>query len=329
MVVLTVLFLTLHILAMNVASVGPLVAMWLHATGRAGNTSSWEIGRSLARISLGCLLIGYVFGSLQLALSWAGFWVGTWHAVARVESRELGFIVVELAFSVACLMLYVAMWDRWRLRPWLHRTFAVLSSMNLLYHFPPLMSALGELAVRPDLANESTLTHAALRSIITRPEVLSLSVHFVVASSAVTGVLVMWLAGRRFSSERASDSDDLASSPQSSLIIAGAWLAFVASVLQLGIGAWVLVALPPRARNGLVGDDPLATTLFVASLFGAFGILHVLFGVVQGNVSRAAIRRSVLLMLAVVLLMTATLARSRHITESTMLTMVNERESLS
>jgi hypothetical protein len=308
MAMLNVLLLALHLLMVNVASAGPLVCLWLHGRGRRGDAIAWQVGRRLAKLSLAALAIGFLLGLVQLGLGWAEGPRDYWNVIERVPLRDVIYVFVEVTFSAVCLAIYWGAWNRWRDRPWLHGLFAVLAAANLLYHFPPLMTALGELAVRPELALEPVLTRRVVRGLIGRPEIVALVVHFMLASAAVTGVLVMHLVQRH---------DVMGDQPKeieaNKLVAIGAWIALVASFFQLAAGTWVLVELPTAARNGLIGGDWLGTSLFAASLVVALGILHTLATIALGNTTRAAIRRSTLLMLTIVLLMTATLARSRQL----------------
>lgn len=304
MPLLRVILLTCHLLTANVASIGPLVAVWLHLRGRKGDDLAWWAGRRLALFALVSLIAAYGFGFIQLGISWLGFYEGNWEAMSRISKQELGFIVAELVFSLACLAIYFGTWDRWRNRSWLHGTFALLGAANLLYHFPPLMAALGALSARPELSDSLELTHDALREVILRPEVLSLSLHFLLASIAVVGVAVMHIAAARLPENEAAAS---------ALIVRGAWMGLLASLLQFAVGMWVLIALPARSRDGLIGHDPLGTILFVGSILGAIALLHNLAGIALGRVERSQIRRSIWLLVAVVILMTGALVRSREL----------------
>ena len=77
----------------------------------------------------------------------------------------------------------------------LHGSLALLAATNLLYHFPPLltimtMSAGGEI----ELAGE--VDAATFRQLFSTPNVLAHTLHFWLASVAVSGVVVFWLARR-------------------------------------------------------------------------------------------------------------------------------------
>lgn len=299
MALVNVILLALHLLAVNVASAGPLMCVWLRSRGRRGGGEAADaIGRRLAAWSLGGLILGIVFGTILLVIAWADENQSYWNALRRFEPQTFVFALVELAFTGACLITYLVLWNRWRGRPWLHGLLAVLATTNLTYHFPPLMIVLGQLSARPDLTDATTITRSVYRHLMVQPDVLANLLHFALASVAVTGVFVMHLALK--ADERRVTSG-------------GAWFALVASLAQLAVGMWVLMQLPLTARNGLVGDDWLASGLFILSIGVALGLMHALSAVALGETGHAAVWRSTALMLAVVLLMTGALARSRRI----------------
>jgi hypothetical protein len=298
MALVHVILLASHLLAMNVASAGPLVCVWLRSRGRRGGEAADGVGRRLAAWSLWGLIAGIVIGAILTGIAWADTNQSYWNALRRFEPQTFVFALAELAFTAACLAAYLALWNHWRGRPWLHGLLAVLAATNLLYHFPPLMIVLGQLSARPELTDAAIITRSVYRHLMVRPEVLANVLHFALASVAVTGLFVMHLA------LKANDGE---------LISGGAWVALVASLAQLGVGMWVLMQLPLTARNSLVGDDWLASGLFVWSIAAALGLMHALSAVAMGETSHATVWRSTLLMLAVIVLMAGTLARSRRI----------------
>ena len=46
MAVIATILLTIHLLAMNVASAGPLVCLWLQVRGRRGDEAAWQAGQT-------------------------------------------------------------------------------------------------------------------------------------------------------------------------------------------------------------------------------------------------------------------------------------------
>jgi hypothetical protein len=306
MILITAILLAVHLLAFNVASAGPLLCIWLHGRGKR-DAAAWQVGQNLARLSLASFFAGVISGAALLAFAWLGADRPYWAAVARLPTRELAFAMAELAFSGLLMWLYVSMWDRWQARPWLAGLVAFVAATNLLYHFPPLLIALGELADRPSLAAEPLLARSALRPMMLRPEVLAQVAHFVIASFSVAGVAVMVAARWR---DRRDESSELA---VARLVALGASIALAATLIQLGVGPWVLLELPDQARRGLMGGDITATCLFVASLLAILGLLHVLAGAALGDTSGRAVRRAALIMLLTVTLMTAAQLRGRQL----------------
>jgi hypothetical protein len=262
------------------------------------------------------LVIGMATGAAMFAVAWGGADRAYLDAVARFPAGALLHAGGELLFSLGCLVVYAGTWNRWRARPWLHGLWAVIAATNLLYHFPPLMVVLGTLAVRPELVPDLLITRDLFRPLMVRPEILSQSIHFNVASVAVTGLALILLAARQrrraLPKTDAASQHELATESAGRLIRVGAAIALVASVAQLFIGMWVLMELPIRVRNGMLGDDWLATGLFFLAIVGTFGMLHGLAMIALGDTSTAAVRRCVVLLVGVVLLMTGVLRTSRE-----------------
>jgi len=304
--VLSVVLLAVHLLAMNVPSAAPLVCVWLHGRGRCGDHAADAVGRQLAEVSLWSLLIGTLLGAILIALLWAADDRGYWNALERFPARAYGFALGELAFTAACLILYVAMWDRWRGRPRLLAFVALLATTNLLYHFPPLMVVIGNLASRPELVQADVVTRPVFRDLLVRPDLLAQVLHFIIASVAVAGIALMLFARRYQTMSQPGE-------PVDRLIAAGARVALVATLTQLAVGVWVLIQLPGVGRTALLGDDWLAGTMFFLSVLATFGVLHALAAVALGDTRGVAVRRAAVLMLTVVVLMTGTLTRARTI----------------
>jgi hypothetical protein len=220
--------------------------------------------------------------------------------IGRFPASAIVNFAGEIVFSLACLSIYAAMWNRWRDRPWLHSLLAVLAATNLLYHFPSLMTVISELAERPEISSEAVISRPVLRALMMRPEVLSQSLHFVCASLAVAAVLTMAMAWRMHRGSRLDSEAQL-------LVAAGARIALVASLVQILVGMWLLYALPPNLRGILMGDFWPATALFLAAILATLGMLHSLATTALGEVSDRNVRRCFVLMLGVVLLMTSAL----------------------
>jgi hypothetical protein len=299
MAAIQTILLTIHLLAMNVASAGPLVCIWLRRRGGRGDVEAWNSGKELARWTVAGLLAGAATGVALGAVAWFDPRQEFAETVHRFPTSDIVFFVGEVLFALVCLSVYARTWERWQNRPWLHPLFAILAATNLLYHFPPLMIVIGELAVRPETVVEPVITRAAYRPLMLRPDVLSQSLHIVLASLAAAGIALIAIARRQ-----------IGGSPGNirRLMIAGAWIALTASLLQLADGVWVLFELPPDARGVLIGDAWPATGLFVAAIIITLGLLHALGALAFGDTRDATVRRCELMFVGVVLLM-ATMLR--------------------
>ena len=76
-----------------------------------------------------------------------------------------------------------------------------------------------------------------------------------------------------------------------------------------------MLKLPVAGRQGVMGRDMLATLLFLLSLVGALGLMHLTAAVAFGNGQRKQIVRAMILMTVVVVLMTGVTRRVRHLGE--------------
>lgn len=289
---------------MNLACAGPLVCMWL---GRNGATQGDEIvatrdrvGRKLAWWSVIGFVVGMILGTVQLSLGASPGWMQALH---RLPARGLWFAGAELAFSLVCLLAYAGCWHQLRSHRWWHALLAMLSSSNLLYHFPPLMTVLAKLMNNPNWAKAEVLDRAALLPLMMRAEVVALSVHFALASIAVAGIVVLWQLSR--------DIDEGDEGVASSLGRKSAWLTLVVTGLQVPVGVWLLVSLPTKSQAALMGGSALASLAFIGALLLTFLLLQKLLAVAIGKPERRELRQPAWLLVALVVLMTATLQGSR------------------
>jgi hypothetical protein len=295
----TTLLLSMHLVAVNIAAAAPLVCVWLG--GRRDDLSA-RIGRNLAWIALYSLLAGALLGFALGGPYRFEEPPNYWNMLGRFPVRAYVVVLLELIFSLICLFVYALTWERLKRHRFVHALFACLATTNLLYHFPPLMSAMSLLADRPELILEETITRPLLRPVLMTPAVISLSVHFALASLAVAGVALMVL-GLRFGK------------PGKRFIAFGGRIALVPTLLQLVVGVWVVMEVPAGVRNGIMGNDPLSALMFGVSLFGVFGVMLTLAGISLGQCDAMAVYRTSLLMGIVILLMVGTLVRGRHLTQ--------------
>ena len=225
-------------------------------------------------------------------------------ALARFPADAYWFAGAEILFSAACLFGCVKLRERPRWT-WL---LVFLSSTNLLYHFPPLMAVLGELAADPHWAADEVINRRALLRLWTRPEVLSLWLHFVLASVAVGCVAA--IAYRRWKCGDAESEEEAAIDRLISRRLA-MW-AFVATVLQIPVGIWLLLASDEAAQQSMMGDNWIATASLAGGVWVALGVMQSLAAIAWGDMERRQLGRACVLLVVTVVLMSATLKTSRQ-----------------
>jgi len=299
-----VLVLTVHLVAANVAAAGPLVCLALDwREVRYGDALAGDVGRFLLRMSLLGLTVAIGLGGSALLVVWLSDWQRFYEAAARVPASRYWWALPELALYVVCVAAYLRLWKagvpRTARQIWLRRILGLLAATNLAYHFPLLFIAIGVYSTRAlsELVN--------FRAALVDPEIFSQFVHHLLASVAVTGVAMMvyalWL-------ERARRPEvDVQRTA-----IWGGRVALIPTLMQWLAGLYVLLELPARAREGLLGGDTLGTCLFGAALLGVIVLMHRLASVAFGETERRNLIGSIALMLLVVLTMVGARHRARQ-----------------
>jgi hypothetical protein len=245
-------------------------------------------------LSLLALIVGGLLGGWAVMASGEGLRA----AIHRFPASAYWFGLSELIFSAICIAgLARGVERRWPF--WASVLLALASASNLLYHFPPWMAVIGELAVDPDWAKGQLLDHRALLALYKQPEIAATWLHFVLASFAAAAVAALWISGQ---------SDD-----ESSTRGLGLW-ALVATACQLPAGVWMVISRNVAVRDALLGGQWVPTILFAAGVLAALALLQMLLAVVLGEGEWAA-RRAAFLLVIVTLLMTATLRHSRGATQ--------------
>lgn len=294
--------LSVHLLAMNLASAGPLVGIWLRGKANPGELRH-ETGRALAWLSIGALLLGIFLGTVQWFFARSS---GLGDAIARLPERALWFAALELGFSLLCLLGCAWCWSAQNNRRWLHAVFALLSSTNLLYHFPPLMSVLSRVATDATWARVEVLDRAALLPLMQRAEVVALTVHFALASIAVSAVVVLW----RLSKVNADKFDW--GNEVTPISRGAAWIALGATLTQVPVGVWLTVSLPKSELSAMMGSQMVASLSFFGALLLTFVLMQRLLTIAIGEVTPQALLRVAWVLALLVLLMTATLRGTRE-----------------
>ena len=236
-----VVLLALHLLCMNVSSAGPLLCIWLHWRGtRNDDAGSVRMAREMAFWSVLSLVVGSLLG---VAVGYLSMVSGDRRLVEILPlfRDKIGWGVLELLCSSVWMLGY---WVWLKFLPpkrtvatWLHRSLAVLSATNLLYHFPPLLTVMAQTS-RGRYQIDEPVTAAAFRRLIYTPEVLAHTSHFLLASIAVSGVFLWWLA-RRLDEPKP-------------MYVQGARVALLATVLQIPAGIWLLTVIPAAAQSRLL-----------------------------------------------------------------------------
>jgi hypothetical protein len=297
--------LALHLMCVNVAAAGPLVCVWLDWRA-ASDDLARRAGRFLAISSIALLLVG---GGLGIAI--AGLlWNDAYHDLMHAFSYKIVWGAWELLFSVVLMAVYAvvvaiapARRIGWRL---LRASIAVLAATNLLYHFPTLFIAISEVGAGY-LDGPPRIDAAAFRQMMAESSVLARSVHFWLASIAVTGItLVAYARWLQRSEDEMTNGGRLATW--------GARIALVPTLLQILVGVWLLSVLPASMQQRMLGEDLMAASLLGLSIIAALWLMHQLSAVAMGDTKPKSLNIAILLMCSVVLLMT--MASRRALAES-------------
>jgi hypothetical protein len=296
---LFILLLSAHLLLANVATGGPLACLWLEWKARGNRDRlAGQAVDYLARWSLAALLMTAFVGLLLGAIRWNDAYRALWmERLAHKASWAIG----EYGVSLAVIAGY---WSWRKIQPSAGtavaaaRMFLLLfTATNLLYHFPPLFLVASRLS-DAGAASGPPVTPALFRQEMAGGEVASLAVHFTIASLAVTGVMLLGLA-LRVKRRGGSDED------YEQLARWGGWIGLVPSLLQLPAGLWVLSTVPATMQSRLMGSDVAATGCFLLGLLGALWLMRELATIALGERERSQLIRTMGLLVAVVVLMTA------------------------
>ncbi|MEO8496049.1 MAG: hypothetical protein ABI614_13340 [Planctomycetota bacterium] len=282
---------------MNIASAGPLVCVWLDWRSGGGNEEARRAAKFLAYKSLAMLIVGGVFGVLVAAF----FWNDAYHDLMHKFMYKIKWGAWELLFSLVLMTGYAVLVARGAPRYLFSKlgraSIAILAATNLLYHFPVLFIVISEVA-GGYLDVPEPVDAAIFRSLMTEPSVLARSVHFWVASFAVTGVALIgygeWLLRK--------DQQETGSR----IAVWGARIALVPTLLQILVGVWVLTVLPPLMQQRLMGRDLWAASAFGVSIIGALWLMHQLSAIAFGDTRPRSLKLAIHLMFAVVIFMTYT-----------------------
>ena len=307
-----IILVAVHLLAVNLAGGGPLVAMWLEwQAKRSANFASWiAAARTLAIWSLLAAIVGVSLGLIALAMllyvppsGSAGAFAS---AIQQVTTDRWWFTGGEIAFYLLCVLSYVILLRDPNRRIIPRRVLAIAAATNLLYHFPALFTILAVVPTRPEFIGVP-LDRTVFHKLLIDPEVLSRVVHVWMASFAVTGVATSWIAWQ----QRESNTESQPSDEVRAQSAGGGKLALVATLVQVPVGVWVLLSLPENQQARLLGGDWIATGVFGFAIFTSLGLMHHLAMLALRDLSARRVALSAGMISAVVLLMTTALQLAR------------------
>ena len=308
---LTPFIFTIHLMMVNFSAVGPLVCIWIEYRARKRNDLEIdEVGRQMAWLSINFLTYGAMFG---MVLGWLVWLSGDqWFfdiLLQQIPRERLVFAIGEVLFYYICMGSYCWWWYRGRREAtWqrvVHRLLAILAATNLLYHFPPLFACISYIAAHYDEWQGRVVTPEVYRELMLKGEIMARTAHHWLASISIVGVMLM-AKSLGFSQQEDKNHNGRW------LATRGAWLALVSSILQFIVGTWFILQMTSETRKLIMGHDILGTILMLLSMVGVFALLHRLAAVALGDYQQKDVVRSIMLMMLVILLMTATLQRSRH-----------------
>ena len=298
--ILKSLLLAVHLLALGLAAAGPLFCMLL-ARGSHSECATDRVGRHLAWLNVGGFLVGMFLGGLTLLLPPDQ---GYWDVLNKIPAKDYWFAAAELLFSLLCLIGYAATWNVLRdYRLW-HALIALLTVTNLLYHFPPLMIVIGQLADGSALLPGDALDRAALTGLMFRTQVVAPWIHFVLATLTIAGGTALLLLAH----QQKDKSDVVAVRPIR--LVAGATL--VVALLQLPIGLWLVTTISQASRAAIMGNSAIASLTFLAAMCIAFLLLGRLFKIALGEFETEDLRKAALWIVLVVLAMAVSMRTSRY-----------------
>jgi len=300
----------LHLVCVNVATAGPLICIWLHWREAGGDSLAGRAGRYLAACSVLLLMVGSMVGIAVVA----GLWTPVYrYALIERLSSKLFFGVWELIFSLVLLLIFVV-W--WKIAPkcalwlrWVRSLLALLAGTNLMYHFPFLFIIAGQLATEGILKGNE-VNAADFRILMLNQEVLSRTFHFLIASVAMSGVMLIGYALRI--SRAGADSEDI-----KRVAIWGGRIALGSTLLQIPVGMWVMFSLPSDIQKQFMGGDMVTSGIFLLSVAAAFALMHYLASVAMGKTERKRLMKAIICMVLVIILMSVALRRSTSIAKPT------------
>lgn len=302
---LAVAMLAAHLLAMNLATAGPLIAAWLAWSRPANDSTRRELARRMVRDSMIALIVGVLLGVALAFIVWPEHGPMLRAAFDLLPLRRYWFGGVEILFSLACLL-----WQQRMSRAvepsvespdgrrWWRGVLPLAAGTNLAYHFPPLFAMLGVYSTRPASWQRPLSFVEALAD----AEVAGHWIHFLLAAATTGGLWLAWLAIR-------------AEAPQGDRqrwTLRGGRVALAGTVLQLASGLQLLSVIPEPSRAALLGGKVLASLALAAAIVASVSLLHRLAGIALAESTPREIIWALATLAAIVTAMVAGLQSSRR-----------------
>jgi hypothetical protein len=261
---LLVLVFASHLICMNLAAGGPLIASSVELLGQRSSAQAAKLAGSLVAYATIGLIAGALLGGCMLLFFWSPSYQDVF--LRRLGSRP-AFSLVQVLFSLA---LHAILW-RWTVLPssssgagrgW-RALLAVISSTNLLYHFPTLFAIVSEIATTSTPQSE-VIGRKQFYAFLSSGPILSHAAHFFLAAIATTGVV-----GALLTREEPA--------PSAFRRICTSF-ALVSTLLQIPIGIMVYMTLPAAAQRALIGDNLPLSIAFLSSLAAVLWLVQSLVG---------------------------------------------------
>ena len=298
--IIAVILLAVHLLSIQLASAGPVMAIFLEWRSRRALESAaglYQAAERMAKHSLWAFVLGIVAG---IGLGWLAVASGhrDYSIILRRFHSRLWWGIWEMVFSGAVLSVYLWVFPRFqslgRSSRWIvivHRGLAIITVTNLLYHFPPLLSVIVDQMGVVDSVEK--VNSAEFRSLIFAPEIVAKTIHFSFASLAVAGAWAMISTKKR-------DAGN---------VRIGAWVATVALVAQMLTGGWLVMQASPLDRSRLMGADVITSAFLMASIVCSMLALNQTASVAMGDTRTKQVIMATATIVLVILLMVVVSAR--------------------
>lgn len=304
MIFLRIVTLSIHLILMNLAAAGPLLAVWLDIRAtRRESTELASLGQRIGWLSLAAFALGIFVGLIQGLLIWLEGNTAYFDALSSLWSSKVTYAFWEIGFSILCTGGYLIWWKRSSRKSFwqrgLSRLLPILAATNLLYHFPTLFTILGLIA-RGEVSVESPVDSSEFRQLLLHGEVIWFTLHFWLASFAVTGIFTGILCLTKLPEDQRESAAGAAFT-----------IALIVTLLQIPVGFVLTTTLNSTQQSRLMGGDIWCTALFMISLGLGLWLMQLLAGLAFFQRSRVNAHLASAALTGTIVLMTATMLLSR------------------